>query len=89
VLHASLTSSSLISSPLWYLVKRTSYEGPHYVVFSSPPPPVISSLTGPKILISNPFSHTLKLWFFHTERIQISLPYRTTGKIIVETIHQE
>jgi hypothetical protein len=38
VLHVPLILSSMILSSYKYLVKRTSYEAPHYEVFSSLPP---------------------------------------------------
>jgi len=54
-LHAVPISSSLIGSPY---VKRTIYEAPHYAVFFSIPP-LLSSLFGPNILLSNQLSNTL------------------------------
>jgi hypothetical protein len=57
------------------LANNTSYEAPHYEVFCN--------LFGPNILLSTLFSNTLNLCFSLNVRVQISLPYGTTGKIIV------
>jgi hypothetical protein len=46
-------------------------------------PPTTSSLSGPNILLSTLFSNTLSLCPSLNVRDQVSLPYRTTGKIIV------
>jgi hypothetical protein len=45
--------------------------------------PVISSLFGPNILLSNLFSNTLSPRSSLSVRDQVSHPYRTTAKIIV------
>jgi hypothetical protein len=58
------------------LEKSTSYEAPHYVVFSN-----LQSLTN--ILLNTLFSNTLSLCSSLNARNQVSHPYRTTGKIIV------
>jgi hypothetical protein len=42
-----------------------------------------SSLFGPAILLSTPFSNTLSLCSSHNVRDQVSHPYKTIGKIIV------
>ena len=44
--------------------------------------PVISYLLGPKILLNTEFLNTLSLRSSHSVRDQVSLPYKTTGKII-------
>jgi hypothetical protein len=56
--------------------KSTSYEAPHYVVFSTLPSLHLSSVQ----LFS---SNTLSLCSSLNVRDQVSHPYRTTGKIIV------
>ena len=45
--------------------------------------PVISSLLGPIMLFNTLFSNTLRLPSCLNVRDQVSLPYKTTGKIIV------
>jgi hypothetical protein len=46
-------------------------------------PSVTSSLFGLNILLSTLFSNTFSLCSFLNVRYQVSLPYRTTGKIII------
>jgi len=55
-------------------VKRTSYEAPHYAVFS---------LLGPNISLSTLFSDTFNLCSSLTMRDQVSKPYKTAGKTTV------
>jgi len=43
------------------IMKRTSYEAPHYAVFSCLLPPATSSFLRPNILLGNLFSNTLNL----------------------------
>jgi hypothetical protein len=45
--------------------------------------PIVSSLLGPNILLSTPFSNTFSLCFHLDVREQVSHPYKTTDKIIV------
>ena len=45
--------------------------------------PVTSSLLGPNILLSTLFSNTLSVWSFLNVSVQVSHPYKITGKIIV------
>jgi hypothetical protein len=63
------------------LEKSTSYEAPHYAVFSKPS--ATSSLFGPNVLLNALFSNTLSLCSSLNVRDQVSHPYRTSGKIIV------
>jgi hypothetical protein len=72
-LQALTTSFTLTWSFQLYLVKSTSYEAPHYEVFSNIPSLNLSSA---QIYSSVPCSSL-------NDRDQISQPYRTTGKIIV------
>ncbi|PNF20029.1 hypothetical protein B7P43_G05941, partial [Cryptotermes secundus] len=51
--------------------------------YNSLQPPVTSSLFGPNILLNTLFSNTLSLCYSLNARDQVSLPYRTRGKIIV------
>jgi hypothetical protein len=46
-------------------------------------PPITSSLFGPNILLSTPFSNTLSLCSYLNVKDHVSHPYRTTGKLIV------
>jgi hypothetical protein len=76
VLHAPPISSS----SFWlYLAKSTSYEHPHYVVFSN----LTSTPFNPNILLSTLFLNTLSLCSSLNVWDQVSHPYRTTGIIIV------
>jgi hypothetical protein len=59
-------------------MKCTSYEAPHYAVFSILPP-----LPGPNILLSTLFSDTLNMCPSLGVRDEVSHPYKTTGKITV------
>jgi hypothetical protein len=72
VLHALPISLSLTSPFKLYLEKSTSYEVPHYAVFSN----LLS------LLLNTLFSNTLSLCSSHNVSDQVSRPYRTTGKII-------
>jgi hypothetical protein len=47
------------------------------------PFPVISTLSGPNILLSTLFSNTLCLCSFFDVGDQVSHPYKTTGGIMV------
>jgi hypothetical protein len=51
-----------------------------------PPTSYYFSLLGPNILLSTPFSNTLSLYSSFNVRDQVSYPYKTTGKIIVNLI---
>jgi len=61
-------------------VKLTSYEAPHYAVFSSLPSLPPSYV---KIYSSTPCSQTLSVYVLPLVRQGVSHPYKTTGKIIV------
>jgi len=62
------------------LLKHTSYEAPHYVIFSSIPP--LPPL-GPNNHLGILFSNTPNLCSSLSVRDQVSHPYKTTGKITV------
>jgi hypothetical protein len=57
-------------------MNSTSYEAPHYVVFSGLPP------LPPNILLSTLFSNTLSLRFSLSVS-QVTHPYKTADKFIV------
>ena len=78
-IHAPPISFFLILSPIQYWVRSADHLA-HYVVFSTP---VTSSLLRPNILLYTLFSNTLSLRSSLSVGIQISHPYKTTGKIIV------
>jgi hypothetical protein len=78
MLYIMPISCSLTWSFSLYLMKRTSYEAPHYAVLLQPP--VTSSLFGPSILLSTLFSNTLSLCSSLNVRNQVLHPYRTIGK---------
>jgi hypothetical protein len=56
----------------------TSYEAPHYAVFSSLP--IISSLFRPNIVLSTLFANTVSLYCSLNVRNHVSHPYRTIAK---------
>jgi len=54
----------------------------------SPPFPIISSLLGPNILLNTLFSNTLSFLSSRNVNDQVSHPYKTTGKIIInQSLH--
>jgi hypothetical protein len=79
MLHALPISSSLTWS---FLGKNTSYEAPHYAVFSN----LLSLHPSLVQIFSAPCSETPSVYYFLNVRDQVSHPYRMTGKIIVSYI---
>jgi hypothetical protein len=80
VLHALTISSSLTLSFKLYLAKRTSYEAPHFAVFSnllSPPPSVCILSWAPCTQMSTGYVSPLNV------KDQVSHWFKSTGKTIV------
>jgi len=76
VLHSPPIPSSFTWSPKWYSVKHTSYEAPHYVVFSSLL--LTSCVLGSNILPNNLFLDTLNLysclsWDLYSKTVTLSI----------------
>ena len=72
---------------LLYLITRIIF-GDEYISLSSSScrfqqSPLTLSLLGPNILLSTLFSYTIRLRFSLNMSVQVSQPYKTTGKIIV------
>jgi hypothetical protein len=66
-------------------IKNVSYEASHYAVSFNLI--TISFLLGPNILLSALFSNAFYLFYFLNVTVQVSYPYKNTGKIMVLYIY--
>jgi hypothetical protein len=81
--HAPSIWFFFIWPPKYYLLSRPDHGARHYAVLLSH---ITSSVLGPNIFLNTPFSNTLSLCFSLIVRDQVSLPCKTTSKMMIMII---